>query len=101
MRKPFYYKNSIHENPAFEGECIEQKIERLAQSNEPIITDGTAPIMYTVRKDGVRQEFNIRADKWDIAQEAMAKVSNKYKEQRRQNIEKYNASDEAITKKAE
>lgn len=57
-----------------EGEPIEDKIRRILDENEPI-TDG-APIIYTEKKDGVRPEFNIRADKWDIAIQAMDKVSN-------------------------
>lgn len=40
---------------------------------EPI-TDG-APIIFTEKKDGVRPEFDIRTDKWDIAQNAMDRVT--------------------------
>lgn len=57
-----------------EGEPIEQKVRRILDENEPI-KDG-APIIYTEAKDGVRAEFNIRADKWQIAIDAMDKVSN-------------------------
>lgn len=57
-----------------EGEPIEDKIRRILDENEPI-TDG-APVIYTDKKDGVRPEFDIRADKWDIAIQAMDKVSN-------------------------
>ena len=60
--------------PHLEGEPIEDKIRRILDENEPI-TDG-APIIYTERKDGVRPEFDIRADKWEIAIQAMDKVSN-------------------------
>lgn len=56
----------------FEGERIEDKINRILQSNEPI-TDG-APIVYTEYKDGVRPEFNLRTDKFELAIEAMDKV---------------------------
>lgn len=62
------------EFPHLEGEPIEDKIRRILDENEPI-TDG-APIIYTEKKDGVRPEFNIRADKWDIAIQAMDKISN-------------------------
>lgn len=73
---------TIHDKHTFEefklehleGEPIEDKIRRILDENEPI-TDG-APIIYTDKKDGVRPEFNIRADKWDIAIQAMDKVSN-------------------------
>lgn len=57
----------------FEGETIEQKVTRIVQTNEPI-SDG-APIIYTEKKDGVLPEYDIRTDKWDIAQRAMDKVN--------------------------
>lgn len=58
--------------PIFEGESIEQKVQRVVENKEPI-SDG-APIIYTEKKDGVLPQFNIRTDKWDIALEAMDKV---------------------------
>lgn len=75
-------KVTIHDKHTFEefelehleGEPIEDKIRRILDENEPI-TDG-APVIYTDKKDGVRPEFDIRADKWDIAIQAMDKVSN-------------------------
>lgn len=54
-----------------EGETIEDKCKRLVESKEPII-DG-APILYTERKDGVLPAYDIRTDRWAIAQEAMDK----------------------------
>ena len=33
-------------------------------------------MIYTERKDGIQQEYNIRADKWDIAQDAMQQVND-------------------------
>lgn len=56
----------------FEGEHLEQKIERIMISNEPI-KDG-ATLIYTERKDGVQPAYNIRTDRWDIAHEGMAKA---------------------------
>ena len=57
----------------YEGESIEAKVERITQTNEPI-SDG-APIIFTEKKDGVRPEYDIRTDKWDLAQSAMDKVN--------------------------
>ena len=54
---------------SFEGESIEQKVAKLIENNEPI-TDG-APIIYTEKKDGVLPQYDIRTDKWEIAQSAM------------------------------
>jgi hypothetical protein len=56
-----------------EGEPIEWKIERAVSNKEPI-TDG-APEIFTERKDGVVAAYNIRTDRWEIATEAMDKVS--------------------------
>lgn len=52
-----------------EGERIEEKMRRVIDNKEPI-TDG-APIIYTERSMGVMPEYNIRTDRWDIAQHAM------------------------------
>lgn len=54
---------------SFEGESIEKKVTKLIENNEPI-TDG-APIIYTEKKEGVLPQFDIRTDKWEIAQSAM------------------------------
>lgn len=57
-----------------EGEYIEEKVRRITENNEPI-EDG-APIIYTERKDGVNPAYNIRTDRWEIAQNAMEQVGN-------------------------
>ena len=56
-----------------EGETIEEKVRRITNNNEPI-TDG-APIIYTDRKDGVKPEYDIRTDRFELATEAMDKVT--------------------------
>jgi hypothetical protein len=64
---------SIRGVDAIEGETIEQKVRRIVNNKEPI-TDG-APIVYTERKEGVLPQYDIRADRWDIALGAMDKVT--------------------------
>lgn len=61
-----------------EGESIEKKIDRMTQTQEPI--GETAPIVYTNKTDGIVAAYDIRTDKWDIAQEAMSKVNKKRSE---------------------
>lgn len=56
-----------------EGESIEDKVRRVTENNEPI-TDG-APIIYTNRDDGVLPAYNIRTDRWEVAQQAMDAVN--------------------------
>lgn len=66
-------RTTLRVNNTYEGESIEHKINRIVNNKEPI-KDG-APIQYTDRKDGVRPEFDIRTDRFEIAVEAMDKVS--------------------------
>lgn len=71
---------------AYEGESIEDKCARIVENNEPI-SDG-APLTYTKRADGVRPEYNIRTDKWDVAIETMNKVAQAKKNKIKENMSK-------------
>ena len=74
MIKPKFFPMPPTTNYEFQdGESIENKVRRITENNEPI-TDG-APIIYTNRDDGVLPAYNIRTDRWDIAQEAMDRVN--------------------------
>ena len=55
--------------PVYDGESIETKVERVVQNKEPI-EDG-AEIIYTEKKQRVQPQYDIRTDKWEVAQEAM------------------------------
>lgn len=76
MKKPkFYSFSKIQNKREFEnGEFIEDKVRRITENNEPI-SDG-APLIYTPKEDGVIAAYNIRTDRWEIAQDAM---NTKYK----------------------
>lgn len=74
--KSIVTKTSIECNNSYEGETIEAKMRRVVNNKEPI-TDG-APIIFTERKDGVKPEYDIRTDRWDIAIDAMDKVSKSH-----------------------
>lgn len=74
MKKPTFFPKPTKTNYEYQsGESIEAKVKRITENNEPI-TDG-APIIYTNRDDGVLPSYNIRTDRWDIAQEAMDAVN--------------------------
>lgn len=74
MYKPSKRKpTSAVVNTGYVGETIEQKINRIVNNKEPI-KDG-APLVFTERKDGIRPEYDIRTDKWDIALDAMSAVT--------------------------
>lgn len=69
MKRTKYKPTFIGCIESYEGESIETKVSKLVENNEPI-TDG-APIIYTEKKDGVLPQYDIRTDKWEIAQSAM------------------------------
>ena len=56
--------------------------------------DGAPPI-YTDRKEGVKEAYNIRTDRWDIAVNAMDAVSRS-KAAKRDNIVKLEPKNEPI-----
>ena len=62
-------RTSIELNQSIEGETIEAKVRRVTNNKEPI-TDG-APIIFTERKEGVKPEYDIRTDRFDLAIDAM------------------------------
>lgn len=74
MIKPKFFPKPIRTDYEYqEGETIETKVKRIVENNEPI-TDG-APIIYTNREDGVLPAYDIRTDRWDVAQSAMDAVN--------------------------
>lgn len=81
MRIALKQKSLMKPDKAAEiGETIEAMVKRMTTTNEPI--DGTAPIIFTPRKDGVINEYNIRADKWDQAMQNMEQVARNRQEKR-------------------
>ena len=61
-------------------------MERVTTNAEPI-TDG-APLLYTDRKDGVKAEYDIRTDRWDLAIDAMDYASRTNTAKRMENLKK-------------
>ena len=70
---PKFNKTSIEVNKSVIGETIETKVERLVNNKENI--SGGSPLIFTERKDGVMPEYNIRTDRFEVAMDAMDKVS--------------------------
>jgi len=73
-KKTQFNDTSLNVNESLEGETLETKMERVTTNKEPI-KDG-APLIYTERKDGVQPGYNIRTDRFEIAVEAMDKVTS-------------------------
>ena len=78
--------NTEGNGTTFQGVSIEEKIRRLTENKEPI--EDALPIVYTPSNEGVLPAYNIRADKWDIAIDAMNKITedkiNKWKNKQEQ-----------------
>lgn len=60
-------------NKSTQEEPRQYKLKRAMISGEPI--EGAAPTIYTERADGVKPEYDIRADTWEIARDAMNALS--------------------------
>ena len=71
---PHYPTTSLNSIETFEGETLEQKIDRILTHKEPIKDEGVA-LIYSERKKGVLPETNVRTDRWEIATDAMDKVA--------------------------
>lgn len=70
---------SIKKSQFNEGLNIETKVARMVSNEEPI-TD-SVPLFYGSAKDGVRPEYNVRTDRFQIAMEAHEKISSYEKSQ--------------------
>lgn len=79
-------KTSIRRSEIQIGETIEQKVERVTTNKEPI-KDG-APLIFTERKDGVQPEYDVRTDRFEVAVDAMDKVTKSHLAKRQSRIEK-------------
>lgn len=82
----FNYQTTIETDFLEKGESIEEKMRRVTTTNEPI--ENVAPLIYTERKDGVQPQFDIRTDRFAIAQEAMGAVEKSITAKRQQQYQK-------------
>lgn len=87
--------NVLSVNSSFLGETLEMKVRRITELKEPI-TDGS-PVIYTERSEGVKPEYNIRTDRFDIALDAMDKVNRSNLAKRMQVVNKESSNDEPNT----
>lgn len=72
-KTPKFRKTTIAQNESVEGEPIETKVNRLLTNGEAIGQE--TDLIYTERKDGVIPLYNIKSDKFEIALDAMDKLS--------------------------
>lgn len=73
MRNPNFRKvvktTEIEEPEIYQGESIEDYCARVVETNEAV--EATVPMQYTDKKDGVLPQYDVRTDRWEIAQNAM------------------------------
>lgn len=67
---------SIRKRDVVEGETMELRMARILENKDTV--KDNAQLMYTDRKDGVRPEFNPKTDRFEVAIDAMDKVSKSY-----------------------
>ncbi len=77
-----------------DGQTIEIQIARAMSVNEPI--DSSSPLQFTKRADGVLPDFDIRTDKWEIAQNAMTAVADKIRQNRTKKLQELTKSNENV-----
>lgn len=78
------FKTNIRVNECVEGERIETTVKRLLTTNEEI--PASVKVIYTERKNGVEPQYNIRTDRFEIAQNAMSICDKANKAKREKGI---------------
>lgn len=96
-KKPIYENTTLKVNESVIGEPLEHKLERVVNNGEGV-EDGS-PSIYTERSQGVLSGYDIRADKWDIALDAMNGIHKLDLETRQKGIDARKEALEAMKKK--
>lgn len=62
-------------NLTYQAEPREVKLRKIINGEANNMEDGVFPIIYTEKKDGVKPEFDIRTDRFEVAIDAMDKIN--------------------------
>lgn len=65
--------HGIVKNDSYEAEPLEVKLRRATEEKKPI--EAVAPMIYTEKSKGVIPEYDIRTDRFELAQAAMEKLN--------------------------
>ena len=85
MRKgKFFHIEMACKNDIYEANSIEVEMQIAETAKQPI--EATSPIIYTERNKGVEPQYDIRADRWEIAQNAMDVVAKSVAAKRAENL---------------
>lgn len=63
------------QNLTYEAEPREVKLRKIISGEASNMEDGVFPTIYTEKKDGVRPEYDIRTDRFEVAIDAMDKIN--------------------------
>lgn len=65
------------DNPAltYEAEPREVKLRKIISGEASNMEDGVFPTIYTEKRDGVRPEYDIRTDRFEVAIDAIDKIN--------------------------
>ena len=66
--------HGIIKNDSYEAEPLEVKLRKATEEKKPI--EAIAPMIYTEKSKGVIPEYDIRTDRFEIAQAAMEKLNS-------------------------
>lgn len=71
------------DNPdlTYEAEPREVKLRKIISGEASNMEDGVFPTIYTEKRDGVRPEYDIRTDRFEVAIDAMDKINQSTAEQ--------------------
>lgn len=59
----------------YEAEPREVKLRKIISGEASNMEDGVFPTIYTEKKDGVRPEYDIRTDRFEVAVDAIDKIN--------------------------
>lgn len=62
-------------NLTYQAEPREVKLRKIISGEANSMEDGVFPTIYTEKKDGVKPEFDIRTDRFEIAIDAIDKIN--------------------------
>lgn len=62
-------------NLTYQAEPREVKLRKIINGEANNMEDGVFPTIYTEKKDGVKPEFDIRTDRFEVAIDAMDKIN--------------------------
>lgn len=76
MKKATSRKGWINDpNLTYQAEPREVKLRKIINGEANNMEDGVFPTIYTEKKDGVKPEFDIRTDRFEVAIEAIDKIN--------------------------